>query len=135
MSSLIQDLRYCIRSLRNAPGFALVAIAIIAIGIGASTTIFSWVRAVLLNPLPGAGDPQSVVALESLGPDGHWYPTSYLDFRDLRTNCKFIQSMSVTKPMALPVADRDSVERVWGEIVSGNFFDLLEVLPQAGRFF
>ncbi len=135
MFSLIQDLRYCIRSLRNAPGFALVAIAIIAIGVGASTTIFSWARAVLLNPLPGAGEPQRVVALESLGPDGDWYPTSYLDFRDLRRNCKLIQSMSVTKPMALPVGDKDSVERVWGEAVSGNFFDLLEIRPEAGRFF
>jgi predicted permease len=90
---------------------------------------------VLLNPLPGAGDPQSVVALEGLGPDGHWYPTSYLDFRDLRTNSKLIQSMSVTKPMALPVGDKDSVERVWGEVVSGTFFDLLEIRPEAGRFF
>src|SRR5215471_4508241 len=135
MSSLIQDLRYSIRSLRNAPGFALVAIGIMAIGIGASTTIFSWVRAVLLTPLPGAGDPQRVVALESLGPDGHWYPASYLDFRDLRTNARLIQSMSVTKPMALPVGDNGSVERVWGEVVSGNFFDVLGVRPEAGRFF
>jgi len=135
MSSLIQDLRYSIRGLRNAPGFALVAIGIIAIGIGASTTIFSWVRAVLLNPLPGTGDPQSVVALESLGPDRQWYPTSYLDFRDLRTDGKLVQSMSVTKPMALPVGDKDSIERVWGEVVSGNFFDLLNVRPEAGRFF
>jgi predicted permease len=135
MYSLIQDLRYSIRTLRNAPGFTLIAIAIIAIGIGASTTIFSWVRAVLLNPLPGAGDPERVVALESRGPDGDWYPASYLDFRDLRQNCKLIQSMSVTKPMALPVGEGDTVERVWGEVVSGNFFDLLEIRPEAGRFF
>jgi predicted permease len=138
MSGFLQNLRYSLRSLRNAPAFALIAIGIIAIGIGASATIFSWVRAVLLNPLPGAAQPQNVVALESVGPDGHWYPTSYLDFRDLRDHCKLIQSMSVAKPMALPVDTSESdeaVERVWGEVVSGNFFDLLGIHPEIGRFF
>jgi predicted permease len=137
MSGLLQDLRYSLRSLRNAPGFTLIAIGIIAIGIGASSTIFSWVRSVLLNPLPGAAQPQNVVALESVGPNGGWYATSYLDFRDLRDNCKLIEAMSVAKPMALPVdnADGETVERVWGEVVSGNFFDLLGVHPEAGRFF
>jgi predicted permease len=135
MSGLLHDLRYSLRSLRNTPGFALIAIAIIAIGIGATSTIFSWVRAVLLNPLPGAAQPQNVVALESIGPNGDWYATSYLDFRDLRDHSKLIQSMSVTKPMALPVGNDQSVERVWGEAVSGNFFDLLGVRPEIGRFF
>jgi hypothetical protein len=92
----------------------------IAIGIGASSTIFSWVRSVLLDPLPGAAKPQNVVALESVGPNGDWYATSYLDFRDLRENCKLIQSMSVAKPMALPVGNDQTVERVWGEVVSAR---------------
>ena len=135
MSGLLQDFRHSLRALRNTPGFALIAIGIIALGIGASTTIFSWVRAVLLNPLPGATDAQRVVALESIGPDGESYPSSYLDFRDLRQNCKLIQSMSVTKPMALPVRDGKTVERIWGEVVSGNFFDLLGIHPEIGRFF
>ena len=138
MSGLLQDLRYSLRSLRNTPGFALIAIGIIAIGIGASSTIFSWVRSVLLNPLPGAAQPQNVVALESVGPNGDWYATSYLDFRDLRDNCKLIQSMSIAKPMALAVdntGNGQTVERVWGEVVSGNFFDLLGVHPEIGRFF
>jgi predicted permease len=138
MSGLLQDLRYSLRSLRNAPGFTLIAIAIIAIGIGASATIFSWVHSVLLNPIPGAAQPQNVVALESVGPNGDWYATSYLDFRDLRDNCKLIQSMSVAKPMAFPVDNTgkgETVERVWGEVVSGNFFDVLGIRPEIGRFF
>jgi predicted permease len=62
-------------------------------------------------------------------------PTSYLDFRDLRDNCKLMESMSVAKPVALAVGNEDNIERVWGEVVSGNFFDLLRVKPELGRFF
>ena len=134
-SSLLQDLRYTLRWLRKSPGFAAVAILTIAIGIGASTNIFSWVRSVLLNPIPGAGEAQRIVELESLTPDGAWVPTSYLDFRDLRDNCKLLESMSVSKPIALAVGNDESVERVWGEVVSGNFFDALRIKPEAGRFF
>jgi predicted permease len=135
MLSLAQDLRYALRTLRNSPGFAALAVLTIAIGIGASTTIFSWIRAVLLNPLPGASDPQQVVALETLTPDADWVPTSYLDFRDHRDHCKLLESMTVTQPMALAVGNERNVERIWGEVVSGNFFDVLRVKPELGRFF
>ena len=76
-----------------------------------------------INPLPGAGAPERVVALETLAPNAEWVPTSYLDFRDLRDNCQLVESMAVAKPMALAVGNDDTVERVWGEAVSGNFFD------------
>src|SRR5579864_418625 len=135
MRTLWQDLRYGSRVLAKAPGFTAVAILTLAIGMGASATIFSWVRAVLLNPLPGVGDPARVVALETLTPDADSVPTSYLDFRDLRDNCKLMESMSVAKPVALAVGNENNIERVWGEVVSGNFFDLLRVKPELGRFF
>ena len=135
MSSLMQDVQYSLRTLRKSPGFALVAVLTIAIGIGASTTIFSWMRDVLLNPLPGAGDPARVVALETVTPDGDWVPTSYLDFRDIRDNCKLVESMSVAQPIALAVGNEKSVERIWGEVVSGSFFDVLRIKPERGRFF
>jgi predicted permease len=131
----MQDLRYSLRILRKSPGFALVAILTIAIGIGASTTIFSWIRDVLLNPLPGAGAPERVVALETLTTDGSWVPTSYPDFRDLRNSCKLVESMSAAQPMALAVGSEQSVERIWGELISGNFFDVLRIKPERGRFF
>ena len=135
METIWQDLRYSLRVLAKAPGFTAVAILTLAIGMGASVTIFSWVRAVLLNPLPGVAETDRIVALESLTPDADWVPTSYLDFRDLRDNCKLMESMSVAKPVALAVGNEDNIERVWGEVVSGNFFDLLRVKPELGRFF
>lgn len=130
-----QNLRYAARMLRRNPGFTLVVILTLALGIGANTTIFSWVRSVLLNPLPGVASPERVVALETIAPSGEWVPTSYLDFRDLRDNCRLSEKMSVTKPMDLAVGNETSLERIWGEAVSGNFFDLLQIKPELGRFF
>jgi predicted permease len=135
MGSLLQDLRYSLRLLGKNPGFGAVAILTIAIGIGASTTIFSWIRSVLLNPLPGASQPERVVALESLTPSGEWVPTSYLDFQDFRDHSKLLESTTVAIPMDLAVGNERSVERTWGELVSGNYFDVLRVRPELGRFF
>jgi len=73
--------------------------------------------------------------MESLAPSGEWVPTSYLDFRDFRDHLKLVESMSVAQPMTLAVGNDVRVERVWGETVSGNFFDVLRVQPDIGRFF
>ena len=135
IEQFLQDVRYGARILRKAPGFTLVAVCTLALGIGASITIFSWVRGVLLNPLPGTSDPQRVVALETTTPDGGWKDTSYLDFRDLRSNCKLVESMSVVKPLPLAIGNETNSERVWGEAVSGNLLELLRVRPELGRFF
>ena len=131
----VSDLRFSLRTLRTSPGFAAVAILTLAIGIGANTTIFSWIRAVLLNPLPGAGSPERVVALESLTPSGDWVPTSYLDFRDCREYLHSLESMSVAYPMSVAVGDDRNTERIRAELVSGNYFDVLRVQPEVGRFF
>jgi predicted permease len=134
MQTLVQDVRYSLRMLCKNPGFGAVAILTIAIGIGASTTIFSWIRAVLLNPLPGASEPDRVVALESLTPSAEWVPTSYLDFRDFRDHLKLLESTTVAIPADLAVGNERSVERIRGELVSSNYFDVLRVRPELGRF-
>ncbi len=135
METLLQDVRYGIRMLRNHLGFTAVAILTIAVGIGTSATIFSWIRSVLLNPLPGTGDPEHVVALEMLTPSREWTPTSYLDFRDFRDHLKSLIGLTVTCPMDLAVGEQGRVERIWGELVSGSYFDVLRVRPEVGRFF
>ena len=66
MSTVLDDLRYAIRQMANSPGFAIVAILTLTLGIAANTTIFSWIHSVLLNPLPGAGQPERVFAMESV---------------------------------------------------------------------
>src|SRR5437016_1722551 len=125
MDAWWSDLKSAFRVLHKNPTFAAVALLTVGIGIGTSTTVFSWIQTVLINALPGAGDADRVVALESLTPSGEWVPTSYLDFRDIREHSKAVEAMSVAVPMAFAVGEDESVERNWGELVSGNYFDLL----------
>jgi predicted permease len=135
LETLWQDFRFALRMLGKNPGFAAVAVLTLALGIGANTTVFSWVREVLLNPLPGVGEPSRIVELESLTSSGEWVPTSYPDFTDFRQYVKLLESMSVAQPMSLAVGTDRDVEHMWGEAVSGNFFEVLKVRPAAGRFF
>lgn len=135
MTNLLRDLRYGLRALARDPGFAAVAILTIGIGIGANTTIFSWIRSMLLNPLPGATEPERVVAIENRAPDGEPITTSYLDFRDFRDNLRLVSFVTARQGNVFSVGDAPRTERVWGELVSGGFFDMLGVKPEAGRFF
>ena len=135
VENFLQDVRYGVRVLASNLAFTSIVVLTLAIGIGANATIFGWIRAVLLNPLSGAGQAERVVELESLAPSGEWVPTSYLDYRDMRDRLKLLEAMSVAQPMALSVGNDTHVERVWGETVSGNFFDVLRVRPEIGRFF
>ncbi len=135
MTGLLQDLRYALRTFRNSPGFSAVAVLTIGLGIGANTTIFSWVRSLLLNPLPGAEQPERVVAIENTAPDGESITTSYLDFRDFRDNLRTVNFVTAYRGYAFSVGDAPNTERVWGEVVSGGLFDMLGIKPEAGRFF
>jgi len=107
----------------------------IGIGIGANTTIFSWMRSLVLNPLPGAVQPERIVALENTAPDGEPLTTSYLDFKDFRDNLRLTTQVTARGGNVFSVGDAPKTEQVWGEMVSGNFFDMLEIKPEAGRFF
>jgi predicted permease len=135
MNAMLNELRNALRMIRNAPSVALVAILTISVGIGANTTIFSWMRSLLLNPLPGAAQPERIVALENTAPDGTPITTSYLDFRDYRDNLKLVQYVSAYRGYVFSVGDAPRTERVWGEVVSGGIFDMLGIQPEAGRFF
>jgi len=135
MNTLLRDLRYGWRTLMRNPTFTAVAILTIGIGIGASTTIFSWMRPMLLNPLPGATQSDRIVAIENMAPDGEPITTSYLDFRDFRDNLKLVNLVTARVGNVFSVGDAPHTTQVWGEMVSGNFFDMLGIQPEAGRFF
>jgi predicted permease len=132
---MIRDLRYALRGLLGNPGFATVAILTIGIGIGANTTIFSLMRNVLLNPLPEASDPDRIVAIENTADNGDPLTTSFLDYTDYRDHLQLVDSVTLKKIQPFVVGEESHPERVWGEVVSGNFFDLLGVRPEIGRFF
>ncbi|HXN47514.1 MAG TPA: ABC transporter permease [Bryobacteraceae bacterium] len=136
MRTLWQDLRYGIRILKGSPAFTIVAVLTLALGIAASTTVFSWIDSVLLRPLPGVGDGAQLVAFESIQPDREGHNISYRDFRDYRDNLHLLSGVAVSdQPNAFSVGEGEHAERVWGELVSGNYFDVLRVTPALGRFF
>src|SRR5216683_2787027 len=105
MNTLMRDLSYGLRTLMRNPGFAAVAVLTIGIGIGASTTIFSWMRPMLLNPLPGATQAERIVAIENMAPDGEPITTSYLDFRDFRDNLKLVNLVTARVGNVFSVGD------------------------------
>ncbi len=140
MTTLLQDLRYAARTLRRSPGFALVAVATLALGIGANTAIFALVDRVLLSLLPVKA-PQELVVLSSPGPlQGHVWSDgdvstsfSYPMYRDLKDRAPVFQGLLAEYPFDASVATASSTDRARGELVSGNYFDLLGVLPHVGR--
>ncbi len=135
MDWLLQDVRYALRVLRKAPGPSLVAMASLAVGVAVSTTAFSWMRSVLLNPLPGVRDPARVVTLETVAPSGELIDASYPDYRDFRDRMRLTDGVIAFKERALGLGEESRTERVWALMVSGNYFDVLGVGPEIGRVF
>ncbi len=136
IESIVMDARYAVRQMRRTPALSAIIIATLAIGIAATTTVFSWTRGILLDPLPGARDPGRILALETTTASGSWTPTSWLDYRDFRKYLRSFDGLAAAYPtsLALGVDDMRS-SRAWGELVSANFFDVLRVHPALGSFF
>jgi len=135
MNMFSQDLRYALRRLLQNRAFTAVAVLTIGVGIGANATVFGWVHALLLNPVPGSTEPERLVAVESVAANGDPLTTSYLDYRDFRDRLRSFEALSLTRPSALAVGDEQRTELVYGELVSGSYFDVMRVQPAIGRFF
>jgi putative ABC transport system permease protein len=135
MQTLLQDLRYASRSLWKSPGFAIVAAATLAIGIGANTAIFSIIETVLLRPLPFRNPEQLLRLYETESAPGT-YPFSGPDFIDWKKQNSTFQDMALfnwLQDMNLSVKGRpDHVAALPAE---ANFFTLLGVTPLLGRTF
>ena len=135
LESLIQDVCFGFRMLLRNRAYTAVAVLTLAIGISVSATAFTWINGVLLQPLGGVADPSRLVTLETVTPGGGLVPTSYPDYIDFRDRLKLLDGVAVTRPAAFSVGNEDHAERVWGEMVSGNFFAVLGVTPALGRVF
>jgi hypothetical protein len=94
MQTITQDLRFAFRSLIAKPGFAAVAILMLALGVGANATIFSWVNAVLLNPLPGVTRTNELVQLSYLYRGDPLTSFSYPEYRDVRASARTLQGIA-----------------------------------------
>jgi len=119
--------------LMKQPGFALVAVITLALGIGANSAIFSLIDAALLRPLPVA-QPDRLVALTSIDHhDSYPHGLSYLDYEDFNKYNEAFSGVVAYTPLPLSVTSGDRSERAWGMMVSGNYFSMLGVRPAVGR--
>lgn len=134
VETLLQDIRYGLRQLRRSPGFTIVAVLTLALGIGANTAIFSVVNGVLLNPLPYPSANRLVALAETL-PQFSQFPISYPDFLDwVRMNHTF-ESLAAYAHTDMNLTGSSEAERVKVTQVSASFFPLLGVKPVIGRNF
>src|SRR6185436_4382308 len=140
MSTFLQDLKYGARLLVKTPGFTAIAALSLALGIGANTTIFTLVNAVLLNPLP-VEDPSQLVSVfttdeRNQGTGLDFLQTSPMNFKDLRDKNEVFSGM--TGHVGLPLnitGGSGQPEQIFGELVTGNYFSVLGARPQIGRGF
>ena len=141
MDRLIQDTRYALRQLTNAPAFTVTAILTLALGIGANTAIYSLLDQVMLRSLP-VQDPERLVMVKHTGSDrgrvnvyggdmGDYY--SYPMYRDLRDKNTVFSGLIATDQVQVGLQWHNQPELVNGELVSGNYFDVLGVKPAMGR--
>lgn len=145
MQTLIQDLKFALRMMRKAPGFTIVAVLALGLGIGVNTAILSTVNGFILRPLPVEKPTELVTAFWGRKSDPQvWNDLSYPNYVDLRNQNKSFSGLAAWSAMnsaslsttdSRNAGDSGRAEIIWGETVSGNYFDVMGVKPILGRSF
>ena len=136
LEQLAQDLAFGVRMLRRNPGFSLLAVFCLTLGIGANAAVYSWIEGILLRPyrLVAGQDRILVLVGKARGEPGH-DGMSWPDFEDLRRSASLFDAFVVDRITGTTLAAGDRAERVSGQIVSANYFDAIGVRPVLGRGF
>ena len=140
LSDLLRDGKLGLRNLFRAPVFSFFAILTLALGVGASTTVFTLVNTLLLHPLP-APAPSKLVCVYTTGAknqkqSGNLMPTSYLNLKDYQGADTVFSGMGgFSPPMVLTLTENTGSERFFGELVTSGYFEALGLTPSKGRFF
>src|SRR5262245_11597552 len=133
---MLNDIRFALRTLRQNPGFAAIAILSIALAIGANSAIFSLADGLLLRPLP-VPDASQVVNIRARTPTGNFSNLSYADFLDFQSKSRSFDGMFAYNLFSVGLSQNVETQPQlkMGYLVSGNFFQVLRVEPQLGRRF
>ncbi len=132
MQTLSQDLRYGMRTFAKAPGFTIVAVLTLGLGIGANTVIFSVVNAVLLRPLPYPNHDR-LLRIEEFHPGGSNGNATFATFLDLQRQSKTVENLAAFRPWTFNITGEGNPEQVEGALVSANFFKALDTQTFLGR--
>ncbi|HLL70271.1 MAG TPA: ABC transporter permease [Pyrinomonadaceae bacterium] len=134
MGTLWQDLRYGARMLWKSPGFTGVAVVVLALGIGANTTIFSLINGLLLRPIAGVEAPERLAAVYTSDySSGRFGSSSYPDYLSFREGAQSFEGLAAYSGAVASLTGNDEPQRLRGESVTGNYFKVLGVRAAAGR--
>lgn len=136
LEHLVMDLRVGARMLRRNPGFSILAVLCLTLGIGANAAVFSWVEGILFRPYPAVAHQERLMAFSGTA-QGETGGTalSWPDYLDLQKNCSLFDEFFVSKIMGTTLDIGERAERTVGSIVSANYFDAIGVHPMLGRGF
>ncbi len=134
MAALMREIRYALRALRKSPGFTAAAVATLALGIAASTAIFSILHSVVLAPLPYRS-PDRIMVLWETGPDGRPWRPAPASLRDWREHSRSFERLAAFQGSNLTLTGQDEPVPLHGSRVSPEYFPLLGVSPVLGRGF
>ena len=132
--NFMRDLRLGLRMLRRNPGFTVLVILCLTLGIGANTAVFSWVEGILLRPYPLVSDQERLVTLTGTVRDTR-DETSWPDLLDVRRSCTLCETLFVSKITGATLSIGERAQVITGSIVSANYFDAIGVHPILGRGF
>ena len=132
---MFDEPRIALRMLRKQPAFTAVAVATLALGIAATTTVFSWIDTILLDPIPGAAHSSELAAIEGVSPEGEPEIFPHPDFRDFQRHLTLVSGVVASHFMPFTMGREADAQRVFGEVVSANYFAVLGVRPELGRVF
>jgi len=136
MQTFLQDLRFGFRLLRRSPGFSILAILCLTLGIGTNAAVFSWIEGILIRPYPLVAHQDRMFALSGTTRGAEkGNGLSYPDFLDLEKNSTLFESFIIDKITGTTLSVGDRAERAVGGMVSANYFDALGVRPILGRGF
>jgi predicted permease len=132
---MLKDIQYGVRMLLKNPGVTLVAVITLALGIGANTAIFSGVNAFLMRPLP-VTRPNEVIRLMEVEADGELSDeVSYPDFLDYRNHSNSFYGLAAEDMVSAAIDTDNQNDVIWGQVVSANYFDVVQIKPVLGRAF
>jgi putative ABC transport system permease protein len=132
VESVLYDVRHAVRLYLKAPGFTLAVVATLALGIGASTAIFSLVNGILLQPLP-LSDGDRLAYINEVNPGGQTMSVSWPNYLDWRARQRSFEAIAVSRDEPLTLTGFESARRIRARRVTGNFFQALRVPPIFGR--
>ncbi len=127
---LLQDLRYGLRVLSHSRGFAAIAIISLALGVGANSVVFSAINALLLRPFP-IPEPDRIYSVNRNGNPTNSFP----NYREIRDRNRIFDGVFAYRIAPMSLENGGNAQRVWGYLVTGNYFETLQVHPVLGRFF